>query len=58
GDSKPPQLKASQGLNGAKGSLQCYNCRGFGHIARDCPKKNPSSQIEKSNRVQGAGTTS
>lgn len=58
GDSKPPQLRASQGLNGAKGSLQCYHCRGFGHVARNCPRKNPNPQNEKSSRVQGMGATS
>ena len=30
-----------------KGSNQCYNCQGYGHLARECPSKGKGKGFEK-----------
>ena len=30
-----------------KGASQCYNCQGYGHLARECPSKGKGKGFEK-----------
>lgn len=40
-DSVSAPVYVAQGRNKGRDmrAIQCYNCKGFGHISRDCPKK-------------------
>lgn len=54
-------LKKKAGLKKDRKKLQCHNCKGFGHFARDCPseKKDTSSEgRSSSNRVAMAAEQS
>ncbi|KAF4713764.1 hypothetical protein FOZ63_004769, partial [Perkinsus olseni] len=55
GDFRPFQPRPNQGYNGSSNSLQCFSCKGYGHIARDCPRRSGTSQNEKNNKAQGSG---
>jgi len=35
-----------------KGNRNCYNCRGFGHLARDCRNRRTGNRIREGKRVE------
>ncbi|KAF4664373.1 hypothetical protein FOL47_005154 [Perkinsus chesapeaki] len=43
-----PSSRTSEGQS----SIKCFNCQNYGHIARDCPKRQPPVQAEKNGKAQ------
>ena len=39
--STPKQVTFDRRPPGSRNEVQCYNCRDYGHISRDCPRPNP-----------------
>ncbi|KAE8671970.1 hypothetical protein F3Y22_tig00111877pilonHSYRG00250 [Hibiscus syriacus] len=48
GPGKPSNNRTQQGEKQEKQPIQCYNYKGLGHLARECPQKNQLSAIDGS----------
>ena len=50
-----PEIEIGQVRGYGKGNMQCYDCGGYGHIARDCPKPRQPKDYGKGQHADGCG---